>query len=206
MRMVISDPTSPILLSHTELDQLIELGYVIRNDSLPEQLARDLYEAACHSQGFQQAGLTQGIRNSGIRRDHIRWLNEESEPDSHYLQVLEQLSLQLNQSLYCGIRRIEAHYSQYQDGGFYQWHQDNPAGRNERVFSTVLYLNPHWNAEHGGQLEFVPLTASGAQASLSIEPIWNRLIIFNSDCQHRVLPALHPRTAIAGWLRSDEMI
>ena len=75
MRMVISDPTSPILLSHTELDQLIELGYVIRNDSLPEQLARDLYEAACHSQGFQQAGLTQGIRNSGIRRDHIRWLN-----------------------------------------------------------------------------------------------------------------------------------
>jgi SM-20-related protein len=39
-----------------------------------------------------------------------------------------------------------------------------------------------------------------------ILPIANRLVVFQSDLPHEVLPANKIRRSIAGWLRRDERL
>ena len=78
-----------------------------------------------------------------------------------------------------------------------------------RAISTVLYLNSavgelqsqqDWQAEWGGALRLEDLHLKAHD----ILPIANRLVVFQSDLPHEVLPATQVRRSIAGWLRRDE--
>ena len=62
------------------------------------------------------------------------------------------LRLELNKRLFLGLFDYECHFARYAPGGFYKKHRDAFVGDSNRILSTVLYLNPGWRAEWGGEL------------------------------------------------------
>lgn len=79
-------------------------------------------------------------------------------------------------------------------------HVDNPANRNGRILTMILYLNPGWIVqEHGGALRlWAPDQSSVVE---SVAPLLNRLVFFWSDSRtpHEVLATQRDRLAISMW-------
>lgn len=196
-------------LSETNLHALVEQGFFIVDNACPVWLFENLmHESKQLDAEFQQAKIAQGGLNQTIRGDSTRWLQPEDSTGCVYLALLEKLGQHLNQQLYSGIRRVEAHYATYAAGDFYTLHRDNPlchqAGAESalqqlRVISTVFYLNPIWQADWQGELHL----QDQQQHWHRISPLPNRLVIFQSNLLHEVCPATHERRSIAGWLRHD---
>lgn len=193
------------------LDRLVDDGFAIIDHALPRDLYLQLVQVSQDQALYQAAKITAGGRLETVRSDSTRWIETQDEVGGQYLAVLNGLGEVLNQSLYLGIRSVEAHYAQYQVGQFYAQHSDNAKGSNIRAISTVLYLNSAindsptndtWQAEWGGELRLEDLH----QAMHDILPIANRLVVFQSDLPHEVLPANKIRRSIAGWLRRDEHV
>lgn len=207
-------------LTEANVVALVEQGFCIIENACPADLFEALMQESKQLQAeFQQAKIAQGGLNQNIRGDATRWLQAEDDAGSIYLGLLEKLGDHLNQQLYSGIRRVEAHYATYGVGDFYKLHRDNPmhspvssqaAGRDSvlravqqsRVISTVLYLNAEWQAAWHGELHL----QDHSQQWHHILPVPNRLVIFQSNLLHEVCPATHERRSIAGWLRRDESL
>ena len=68
------------------------------------------------------------------------------------------------------------------NGTAYVRHIDNNTA-NGRVITTILYMNPIWEAGDGGELKLYL-----KKGDVVIEPIFNRFIVFWSDarCPHEV--------------------
>jgi hypothetical protein len=47
-------------------------------------------------------------------------------------------------------------------------------------------MNKNWSAESGGATEFI--IDEGTDTTLSIYPIWNRMLSFPANIKHRALP------------------
>ncbi len=198
------------------LDRLVDDGFAMIDPALPQDLYTQLVQASQDTSHYQAAKITAGGRLETVRSDSTRWIDHQDDVGGQYLAVLHGLGEVLNQSLYLGIRSVEAHYAQYQIGQFYAQHSDNAKGSNVRAISTVLYLNSAindlathdspindtWRAEWGGELRLEDLH----QTMHDILPIANRLVVFQSDLPHEVLPATQVRRSIAGWLRRDERV
>lgn len=193
------------------LDALVENGFVIIDQALPEQIYANLVRESKDPSRYQMAKVSAGGRVETVRSDSTYWIDEQDDVGKDYLAALQGLGDVLNQSLYLGIRSVEAHYAQYEVGQFYARHRDNPKNSNVRAISTVLYLNSaeddlqahlYWQAEWGGELRIDDLH----HAAHDILPIGNRLVVFQSDLPHEVLPATQVRRSIAGWLRRDERV
>jgi len=202
---------------HTDvLDRLVDDGFAVIDPALPQDLYTQLVQASQDTSHYKAAKITAGGRLETVRSDSTRWIDHQDEVGGQYLAALQGLGEVLNQSLYLGIRSVEAHYAQYQIGQFYAQHSDNAKGSNIRAISTVLYLNSvindlpahdspvnnPWQAEWGGELRLKDLH----QTMHDILPIANRLVVFQSDLPHEVLPATQVRRSIAGWLRRDERV
>ena len=77
------------------------------------------------------------------------------------------------------------HRMQYaSQGGFLRMHTD--FNRHEKLLfdrriNTLYYLNKNWRPEYGGELLIQRL---GAPQQKGIEPIFNRLVIFNTNDEH----------------------
>ena len=195
------------------LDALVDNGFVLIDQALPEQLYADLVRESRDINRYQAAKVSAGGRVETVRSDSTHWIDEQDEIGRDYLAVLTSLGDVLNQALYLGVRSVEAHYAQYDVGQFYARHRDNPKDSNIRAISTVLYLNSAnlnsalddlqapevWQAEWGGELRLEDLH----HVVQDILPIANRLVVFQSDLPHEVLPATQIRRSIAGWLRRD---
>lgn len=183
------------------LDALAANGFLLIDDCFA---APALYALQSES-GFidyRLANLTAGKHAREIRGDRIRWLDETCPNGLAYLRAIEQLASWFNATLFTGIRHCEAHYACYPVGFGYQWHTDNPQGRNERVLSAVFYLNDDWEATHGGELVLID-----AHGDTQIcQPRANRLVIFNSDLRHQVKITQRTRYSIATWLRRDTAV
>lgn len=193
------------------LDVLVENGFVIIDEALPVQLYANLARESKNISRYQAAKVSAGGRVEAVRSDSTHWIDEQDEIGRDYLAALLGLGDALNQLLYLGIRCVEAHYAQYEVGQFYARHRDNPRDSNVRAISTVLYLNSaednlqahqDWLAEWGGELRLEDLH----HTARDILPIANRLVVFQSDLPHEVLPATQTRCSIAGWLRRDERL
>lgn len=189
-----------------QLDQLVNDGYLIIDAALPADLYTALVAESINAVGFQAAKISVGGRAENIRSDATRWIERDGGAVSAggvYLAALDGLGQFLNQSLYLGVRSVEAHYACYQPGQFYAQHRDNAQGSDVRAMSTVLYLNgsvqSDWQADWGGALQLID-NHGCRQAFL---PSANRLVIFHSDLLHEVLSATQVRRSIAGWLRRD---
>ncbi|WP_102796822.1 2OG-Fe(II) oxygenase [Bowmanella denitrificans] len=161
-----------------------------------------------NSQQFQQAGIgreQQQQQNQFVRTDEIRWLNGQSTAQQAFLATMEQLRLGLNRRLFMGLFDYECHFAHYGPGNFYKKHLDAFKGRTNRILSTVLYLNPGWTSEDGGEL--LMYEKRRKEAFLKITPLFGQMVVFLSErFPHEVLAAKRDRYSIAGWFRVNTSI
>lgn len=143
-------------------------------------------------------GSGKGI-HANIRSDQIAWLQTgQSDACDAYLQIMEQLRLSLNRTLYLGLEDFESHFSFFQIGAFYSKHLDRFQSNDARTVSIVIYLNDHWLDEDGGELRLHPQYLN----SHDIAPTACRLVVFlSAEILHEVLPTKRDRMSLAGWFR-----
>lgn len=188
-------------------------GYVVVEDALPapvlDALVRRLRQA--DDDEFDRAGVGRdgdhGYRPA-VRRDLIAWLRGDDDATRWFLDWAELMRRELNRRLFLGLFEYECHFAWYPAGSFYATHVDAFRGESNRVVSTVLYLNPDWSADDGGELVIyrpVEVDRDGAEM-LTVErivaPRHATLVMFLSEeFPHEVLPTVRPRFSIAGWYR-----
>src|SRR5690606_34335297 len=123
-------------------------------------------------------GAAQQVRE-GIRGDRILWLEPgQSAACDRYLEVMEALRQALNRQLFLGLEDFECHFAFYPPGAYYQRHLDRFRDDDARTVSVVLYLNPDWQSEQGGQLRLYLEDGQGGETALDIQPDAGRLACF----------------------------
>lgn len=138
-------------------DALVDKGYIFLPELVPAHISQVLLEKvqATEIHELKAASIGRGAEqqlNPDIRRDRIQWLDEQHEPDSLYLDLMMQLKEGLNRRLFMGLFDYESHYAVYQPGAFYKKHVDALKGSQNRILTTVFFLNPDWIPEHCGEL------------------------------------------------------
>ncbi|MCI1709472.1 MAG: 2OG-Fe(II) oxygenase [Chiayiivirga sp.] len=164
------------------------------------ELRADL-DRAEHAGRLRAAGTGSGHaprRDGTLRGDAILWLEREASPaQSALLACLDVWRIALNRELWLGLEEVEAHYALYPPGAGYARHRDRFRDDDARVLSFVLYLNPDWQTDDGGELRLhLP------DGTLDIAPRLGRAVFFlSAEIEHEVLPAKRERRSIAGWFR-----
>lgn len=184
-------------------DGLAEHGYAVKDQFLSQPEVDEILKGGEFqtSADFKKAGIgnKQSLQiQESIRGDYIKWLHktESSEAVQVYLKRLEELIQYLNQSLFLSLKDFEVHMTVYPEGSFYKRHLDQFKKDDHRKLSVILYLNPDWREEQGGQLRmYLPGNTK------DFLPLAGRLVIFRSDAiEHEVLPATRERLSITGWI------
>ncbi|QDE30966.1 MULTISPECIES: 2OG-Fe(II) oxygenase [Shewanella] len=185
-------------------DALVEKGYILLSDIIPEYVSSALLVKMHAEQdiNFKKAAIGRGVEqqiNSDIRSDKISWLEEQDHVDREYLAIMSQLKDGLNRRLFMGLFDFESHYAVYEPGGFYKKHVDALSGSQNRILSTVFFLNPDWHNNDGGEL----IIYDEADFPLEvINPQMGTLVLFLSErFPHEVRPTMKTRNSIAGWFR-----
>lgn len=177
-------------------------GFTIIDDAYsPDYIASLATECTQNLSHFRDAAIQNGVVTN-IRSDHILWINEDLVLAQQHIEKLKQISQDLNQNFYLGIKDIEAHFACYNAGEFYALHRDNPQGKNGRIISSVFYLHEDWQSDWGGELR---LQDKNNQWHI-IVPKPNRIALFQSDLLHEVLLSKQQRLSITAWLRSDNAL
>jgi SM-20-related protein len=136
------------------------------------------------------AGVTRGKKkDETIRSDQTAWLD-----DSPLHRPFEGLREELNRTAYLGLARFDVQLARYAPGARYVRHLDAFPGSDNRRVTAIVYLNPDWRPEHGGQLRL------HVESVRDVEPTLDRLVVFLSDrVEHEVLPARAERFAVTAW-------
>lgn len=202
-------------------DALVTQGYIVLPQALPVPLIESLLDRrqSLNEEDFKRAGIGRQDDfqiDSSVRRDRIHWLQRGHPAEVEFLVWMEELRLALNRRLFMGLMDYECHFASYGIGAFYKKHLDafkRPAPllqaplqvsplqtQPSRVLSTVLYLNPDWQAGDGGELRLYD--EDDALVLETIAPEYGKLVIFLSEkFPHEVLVAQRERHSIAGWFR-----
>lgn len=184
-------------------DGLAEHGYAVEDQFLSQPEIDEILKAGRFdtSSDFKKAGIGnhQSLQiQEGIRGDYIKWLDKDDSPNAIkvYLNRLQELVQYLNQALFLSLKDFEVHMTVYPEGSFYKRHLDQFKKDDHRKLSVILYLNPDWKEDQGGQLR---MYLSGQIKDFL--PMAGRLVIFRSDeIEHEVLPATRERLSITGWI------
>ena len=182
---------------------LTSRGFVVVENALPAALLTSLDDGCSDREAphFSPAGMGRGQawqRDDLVRGDVIRWLDDARPADHHYLAVMEGLRVALNQRLYLGLVSYEGHYAIYGTGTHYHKHLDALAGAQNRLLSTVVYLDGEWAHADGGELILYGAADQPPLARILPQP--GLMVIFLSEeFPHEVLAASKPRHSIAGW-------
>lgn len=184
-------------------------GYLVLNEVFSiEQLNQvfiDIKKTA--RQDFHSAGIGREQEhqvNRFVRGDRIHWLDKNHEPVSFYYNWMEQLRMHLNRELFLGLFDYECHYAHYPQGTFYKKHVDAFRGASNRRLTTILYLNPSWQTDNGGEL--VMYKEGGKTVLEKVSPVFGMMVIFLSEeFPHEVLPAKKSRYSLTGWFRVNTM-
>ncbi|MEW5739712.1 MAG: 2OG-Fe(II) oxygenase [Myxococcota bacterium] len=192
-------------LNASEVEALGERGYFLRDGFLGAELA-----AATRAQAIElgQAGVLQpaGIRRGGDRRldrdirgDRITWLSQDDArgPLKDVWARFEELMRAVNEGAWLGLRSFDLQLAHYAPGTHYDRHRDAFPGDDNRRLTAIVYLNPEWRPEHGGQLRlFTP-------EPVDVEPRADRLVVFLSErLEHEVLTSRADRYAATAWFYS----
>ena len=138
-------------------------------------------------------------RHGAFRRSRMRDRRprDASPAQAEYLDFIETLRHRLNRELYLGLNGFEGHYATYGPGARYARHLDRFRDDDARVVSCILYLNPDWQEDDGGQLRL----ETGAGTHVEVMPEAGTLATFLSDrFWHEVLPSRRLRRSVTGWL------
>ena len=192
-----------------------EKGYSINPVALPLDLADNLLKhvQALGQEHFNRAGIGREkdyIRNDFVRTDEVCWITGESPAGREWLAWAGRLQQFLNRQLLLGLFSFESHFAHYRPGDFYRRHVDAFKGEANRVLSLVVYLNPGWLPNDGGELVLY-LDDAGTSGTagadiryeaLKVTPAMATVVAFLSEeFPHEVLPASRDRYSIAGWYR-----
>lgn len=172
------------------------------NEAETAALARECRQAYDQG-GFHKAGVGRGQAEvrAEIRGDQVRWVEEGQAGPALQgaLSRLESLRQAVNQALFLGLFDLELHFAVYPPGAGYQRHLDRFRDDDRRSLTAILYLNPDWTMQDGGQLRFWP-EADGEP--LDIQPTGGTLVTFLSErFWHEVMPARRERLSLTGWFR-----
>ena len=191
------------------VDALVERGWCVAERFIDAELCQSLFAELCRlaeQDALAAAGIGRGSEHHlrrDIRGDAIHWLDRESLAQRRYLSAMGELQQSLNRALYLGLFEFEAHFARYPPGSFYKPHVDSFQGRANRVISTVLYLNPEWPADGGGEMVIYASEEAGHELA-RVRPEAGTLVCFLSESvPHEVLPTRLPRASIAGWFRRN---
>jgi SM-20-related protein len=187
------------------LDALVKDGFIVIDEALDANLAKELLNFAREQNNYKQAGISSALDthiDKTRRSDKILWLNEDNSVQSKFLDFTSRLQKSINQELYMGLSYYESHFAIYNEGDYYEKHLDSFKNSKNRVVTTVYYLNEQWNQSDGGELVIYDKNDNVLSKVL---PKQNTLIIFLSDkFPHEVLATNKTRYSIAGWFRVDK--
>ena len=189
------------------LETLSERGIATRDAFVTRDLCRSLIECAQQRQergDFAPARIGGDTlrRRAEIRGDSICWIGLPLLPAERSLvDRLESLRMELNRTLMLGLFDLELHYAWYPPGAGYERHVDQPQGRPQRQVSLVLYLNPGWTPQSGGELRMF----RDADRFDDIAPLGGRLVTFlSAGREHAVLATRRERWSVSGWFRTRD--
>ena len=171
-----------------------EVATGIRSEIMDLQTNRAFKQASIGKQEQKTIDTTQ-------RGDFISWIDSKQAPinTQAYLGKVSQIKEDLNRHFYLGIRDYECHYALYPPGSFYKKHVDRHKNGSPRRVSTVLYLNPDWVPDHGGEL----VIYNSDETSSHIKPVMGTMVLFLSELEHEVLPTNRDRMSITGWMLNE---
>lgn len=157
---------------------------------------------------LKTAGIGRGsapVRDRSVRRDKIAWLQGTEPPQTELFALLESLRQGLNQRLFLGLKRFEAHYATYHRGDFYRAHVDSFQGRASRIVSLVLYLNDGWQPTDGGALQVFNRENENEVCGVVLPEMGRVALFMSEEIRHEVLEAHRTRYSVSCWLRQDEI-
>lgn len=186
------------VIDDTLLEHFLQTGFMVLDGCFDGALVQNL-QTESGFVAYKKASLTHGETLAHIRGDHIRWIDDTCPYGAYYSEQLLALGKWFNRILFTTIRQVESHYACYPVGFGYDWHKDNPKGRDERVFSAVYYLNDDWKDSDGGAICLVDKMGKNQ----TLLPKANRLVVFDSNLLHQVAITHRIRYSIASWLRRD---
>jgi PKHD-type hydroxylase len=147
-------------------------------------------------------GSSKGIKGEGVidtktRTSHISWIPFKKMPDMY--KDIEKIMKTTNGNHFGfdGMQITEmAQYTEYPEGGFYEWHVDNDVNCQHeppvRKISMTCLLSPE-NEFEGGDLE---LMAEGKVAKIK----QGHAVFFASFIRHRVKPVIRGnRKSLVMW-------
>lgn len=186
-------------LTSQEVEALGTRGFFVRDSFLGPVLAaraRSFAETRHLAGSFRPAGIRRGgdhTLDATVRSDAITWITEADLPE--LWSRFDELRVQVNATAWLGLQRFDLQLARYGgDGAHYARHRDAFPGDDNRRLTAIVYLNPAWRPEHGGQLV---LHVDPLQ---TIEPVSDRLVVFLSEqIEHEVLPSFAERFAAAAW-------
>ena len=142
-------------------------------------------------------GIKGGVIDTKTRTSHISWIPFEKMTEMY--KDIEKIMKATNSNHFGfdGMQITEmAQYTEYPEGGFYEWHVDNDVNFQHeppvRKISMTCLLSPE-NEFEGGDLELVK---EGQRASLK----QGHAIFFASFIRHRVSPVIRGnRKSLVMW-------
>jgi|TARA_R100000664_G_C2732555_1_gene122790 PKHD-type hydroxylase len=165
----------------------------------PEQCQRIIEAGRSQPRNDAYVGTTlgSGKLDTEIRTSHISWIPFKILPDMYKKIEMTMLKTNINHFGFDGMQLTEfAQYTEYPEGGFYDWHIDSDADCSKeppvRKISMTCLLSPESEFE-GGDLE---LMGEGKAAKIS----QGQAIFFASFLRHRVKPVTRgTRKSLVMW-------
>lgn len=175
------------------------------SQGLLEALSREV-RALDQARAMKAAGVGRGPEHKqdrSVRRDRIRWLQGDTVCQKQFFGFLEALRTGLNQCLYLGLKRFEAHYATYHPGDFYRRHLDSFRGRASRIVSLVLYFNRGWQSRDGGLLRLFAHEGTEVPCREVLPEFATMALFMSEEIPHEVTAAARTRYSLACWFRRD---
>lgn len=179
-----------------EVSQLGTKGFFTRPSFLGADLAKRALEEA-KLVPLRRAGIRKGRElDDSVRTDELAWLTADetagalAEVVTHFAELMKSL----NEAAWLGLRTFDLQLAHYAPGAHYGKHRDAFPGDDNRRVTAIVYLNPGWVADDGGQLRL------HAEPLFDLEPTLDRLVVFRSEVvEHEVLEARADRWALTAW-------
>ncbi len=184
------------------IDGLVEKGFAVLPQFLDQHEVNVLAKVMQERKNlFHQAGVGRkegrAVREK-IRGDEICWIEPTDPLAATALAQLAEVKHALNAHLYLGLDELECHFATYPVGRFYKRHLDQHRGEDTRVVTIVLYLNPEWQENDGGELRLY----LEKEQFMDIAPLGGSLVVFLSNqFEHEVLVSKRERLSLTGWFR-----
>ena len=143
------------------------------------------------------SGEKKGVLDTKTRTSHISWIPFKKMPDMYKDIEKTMKATNGNHFGFDGMQITEmAQYTEYPEGGFYDWHVDNDVNMAHeppvRKISMTLLLSPE-NEFEGGDLELIK---EGQSAKIK----QGQAIFFASFIRHRVKPVTRGvRKSLVMW-------